>query len=109
MQAGWLNTVQPAFCLLLDQPNHLLDDFEQKGKLLPKNPQNEAANGTDGHNALGLRGAGTRRVTNQRLDNKVLFCAGQVPAVHNPLDPFRQSHNSRTTGVLGMEHGTEAM
>ena len=64
---------------------------------------------TDGHDALGLRGAGTRGALNQRLDNKVLFCTGQVLAVQNPFDPRRESHDFWTTGANGMKHGAESM
>ena len=97
--------------------NHLKDEFEQGGKLVPENPKDEGEklvpvqpkDGTDGHDALGLRGAGTRGALDQRLDNKVLFCTGQVLAVHNPFDSLRESHDFWTTGANGVKHGAESM
>ena len=97
--------------------NHLKDEFEQGGKLVPENPKDEGEklvpvqpkDGTDGHDALGLRGAGTRGALDQRLDNKVLLCTGQVLAVQNPFDPRRESHDFWTTGANGMKHGAESM
>ena len=85
--------------------NHLKDEFKQGDKLVPVQPKD----GTDGHDALGLRGAGTRGALDQRLDNKVLLCTGQVLAVQNPFDLRRESHDFWTTGANGVKHGAESM
>lgn len=83
--------------------SHLPDDFEQGDKLVPENPKDEGEYGTDGHDALGHRGTGARRVLDPPLD--------KVQALTDPFDPLRGGfHNYRQPGPRGMmKHHAESM